>query len=415
MHQSTDPTRPVNPASVTPPDVQAGADQATLDKALEVAAKLADATKTLDLCVAAFRQGETAMCAGRLEAGRLAELYVKQRMACGHKREAAVQKLEGELATWSSDVVDGARLIRAYHTYRLLALETAKEAGEVSVMPYGHYRNELCQLVERKDKDTPAESWILLPGFEDRARKLFTDCVVNGWNRATCHDHIEPILRDYAAAQAEQTARDATAAQEKAAAEKVKADAAKQQQKAAELVEKAAKEALAAAAEEKKDELTAALEAANKAKLLAQRNAVELAAAKQQADREAAAAEQRRKAAEKAAAPKEPRTPRTPAARPEPEQHGKPPVHNPLVAAKNATAKDLASSLVAQVEANTHPRQVLEEFARLVRWNVKDAKPFVRGLMDSAHKGTAEFCFTLAECLMDSLPEQEEAPAAKVA
>ena len=65
------------------------------------------------------------------------------------------------------------------------AEQEAKAQAFADAVPYGHYRECLCQLVERREKDKPAEHWILLPGLEQEARDLFAKAAAEpSWFRA---------------------------------------------------------------------------------------------------------------------------------------------------------------------------------------------------------------------------------------
>ena len=101
------------------------------------------AAATLKACVTAYRKGEREYRKGLLDAGRLADVYVHQRLALGDDRAAAVQVLEGQLAVYSSTAVDVNRLVRTYHAARLLA----DEPGVKADVPYGHYRDAWSKLV----------------------------------------------------------------------------------------------------------------------------------------------------------------------------------------------------------------------------------------------------------------------------
>ena len=392
--------------------------QASIDATQEQAAKRAEANATLDACVKAFASGESAMRSGRLEAGRLADLYVKQRVALGDARDVAVKALAGELAKYASSAADCDvnGLVRVYHAWRLLAEPLQ---GAVTV-PYGHYVNAFCQLAERTVKDG-AETWVLLPGLEKEAAELFRDCAVNGFNRDVCKDKVRQLHVTYALKQAELRDASAKEAASKAEIERQTADKARQEAKEAAEREAAAKKALADAKEAEKQALTEALNKANAEKLAKQQAAAALNAA-------ANAAEAERKRADKASklAANHANKLANPEARPErkrteptePQQQGKPPVHNPVVAAKEATAKDLAESLRDQICANRKPADVLRELAKCFDWREADAKAFGNGLAENKGKYAIEFAFALAGYLLDNLPEQTTAtpnPTAKVA
>src|SRR5262249_306244 len=143
---------------------------------------------------------------GLLEAGRLADRYLGQRMALGDKRAPCVQALEGELARYSSAAVDVNRLIACYHSFRLLAEEPGLAAGKKALaeaVPYGHYRDGYGQLVQRVHKDTPQEAWVLLPGVEEEAKALYARAVADGLSKEAVLDGVKAVLRRKAERDAE--------------------------------------------------------------------------------------------------------------------------------------------------------------------------------------------------------------------
>src|SRR5262245_12258111 len=151
-------------------EVHASAEQA----AQEEERLLREADSTCKQAVKAFRRGEQEYRKGLLEAGRLGDLYVHQRMDLRHPRENAVKTLEGEFSRFASSSVDVDRLIRCYHAYHLLAEEPAVKSDAV---PYGQWRDAWCQLVERQQKGLATEHWCLLPELEGRCRELFAECI----------------------------------------------------------------------------------------------------------------------------------------------------------------------------------------------------------------------------------------------
>ena len=103
------------PESAVVAEVQANAEQA----AQEEERLLREADSTCKAAVRAFRKGEQEYRKGLLEAGRLADLYVHQRIALKHPRENAIKTLEGEFSRYASSSVDVDRLIRCYHAIDL--------------------------------------------------------------------------------------------------------------------------------------------------------------------------------------------------------------------------------------------------------------------------------------------------------
>jgi hypothetical protein len=164
--------------------------------------------------VRAYRQGEKAYRAGLLEAGRLADLYLAQRVALGDKRAAAVQAVEGQLAAYASSAVDVNRLVGCYHAHRLLA----EEAGLKADVPYGHYRDCWCLLAERQHKDTPQEGWRLLPGLEAEALALYAKAAADGLSKAAVQEAVQALVRTHAARQAQEAAEAQTRAEAEAEA-----------------------------------------------------------------------------------------------------------------------------------------------------------------------------------------------------
>src|SRR5262245_48914435 len=192
-----------NPAPEQQPEsgVQEQAAAAAERAAEQEAAARQEADATFKAAVREYRKGERSYRAGLLESGRLADLYCRQRMTLGDKRAAAVQALEGELAKWSSTAVDVNRLVGTYHAYRLLAEEPAVKADAV---PYGHYRDAWGQLAVREAKDTPAETWRLLPGLEAECKAAFLTATEGGLSKAAVLDQVKSLLRQHADRQAEE-------------------------------------------------------------------------------------------------------------------------------------------------------------------------------------------------------------------
>src|SRR5262249_12456688 len=130
-----------SPESAVVAEVHASAEQA----AQEGERLLREADSTCKQAVKAFRRGEQEYRKGLLEAGRLADLYVHQRMALKHPRENAIKTLEGEVSRFASSSVDVDRLVRCYHAYHLLAEEPGIKSDTV---PYGHSPDPSSPLVE---------------------------------------------------------------------------------------------------------------------------------------------------------------------------------------------------------------------------------------------------------------------------
>jgi hypothetical protein len=188
------------------------AQQAQADAEAQEAEAREEAVRTLKACVAAYRKGERAYRDGLLESGRLADLYVHQRLTLGDKRDVARQALEGQLAVYATGKVDANRLIHCWHAYRLLALETglvgdraAKKAGPADAVPYGHYRDAWKQLVHRVAEDTPEERWELLPGVEEEAKAAFAAAVKAGLSADASAEKAKALVAVWVNRRAEAT------------------------------------------------------------------------------------------------------------------------------------------------------------------------------------------------------------------
>jgi hypothetical protein len=395
-----DPAIPTSPSDATP-ESPAPSPEAAVGQQAAQAAELAgrdeeaarkEADSTLKATVTAYRQGEKAYRVGLLEAGRLGDLYLHQRMALGDKRAAATQVLEGELAKWSSSSVDVNRLVGCYHAWRLLAEEPGLAAGRkpaADAVPYGHYRDAWMQLVQRQHKDTPQEVWALLPGMEAECRELYAKAVKDGLSRDAVTGHVKALLRvavdrEAAAKRAEAEAAKAQAAAMAQAMRQAEADAreaaeeARARQAAAEQAKAAERAQLTQAAEQAKAELLAkqqqlAAAHAERAQAEAARARAEKEA-KDAAEAQRKAAEKAAKAAEKAAARNVPPAVSAPAGE-TPELPHKPGPASATVGKQIAAsvAKDAADVLAAAIAEHETPDDVLAELLRALH-NPKYAK-----------------------------------------
>jgi hypothetical protein len=309
------PTPEQNPS---PQGTAPAVDTATAQQAAEQAAAreqeardLADATRAA--AVKAYRKGESAYAAGLLESGRLCGVYVGQRLALGDKREVAVKALEGDLSRYSSTEVDVNRLIRTFHAYRLLALETGltekpakgKPAPADSVA-YGVYRDHYARLVERVASGRE-ESYALLPGIEAACRSMFRRAVRDELSPKAAGELVGKLVRAHAARLARAEKARLATAEAKARAEREAEQRAVAELRAAQAAERAAQEqakgqqdaAAAVAVREAQDAL-----AAKQRQLVKQQAKAEQAERERQRAERAAReqAERERKAAEKAAA-----------------------------------------------------------------------------------------------------------------
>jgi hypothetical protein len=346
------------PAGLSADPIPEAAVQAAEQAAAEAEEKArTEAASTLKALVKAYRAGERSYRAGLLEAGRLADQYLHQRMDLGDKRAAAVQAVEGQLAAHASSTVDVNRLVGRFHAYRLLCEEPGLSKVDV---PYGHYRDAWCLLVERQSKDSPQEQWALLPGLEQEARDLFARAAADGLSKAAVQEAVSGLVREHAARQAEEAARAQAAADAEAKAKleaerKALAEAARAKQEAeakAEHKPQAEEEARQAEAEARRRE-----EEARQAEQERQRAEAEARRAAEEAERkEAARVRQEAKAQRRAAREadrggrKEP-PPAEPPCRAE----------NLLAQSRHATVKDAAEFAAGVVNGHPQPDDVLEE------------------------------------------------------
>jgi hypothetical protein len=326
-----------------------------------------EAASTLKAVVRAYRQGEKAYRAGLLEAGRLADLYLAQRVALGDKRAAAVQAVEGQLAAYASSTVDVNRLVGCYHAYRLLC----EEPGLKADVPYGHYRDCWCLLVERHQKDTPQEQWRLLPGLEQEAKALFAKATEDSLSKAAVQEAVQGLVREHAARQAEAAAQAKAAAeaeaQAKAEAERqALAEAARAKQKAEAKARQAAdaqaegKEQAEAEARQADAEAQRRQEAARKAETERQRAEAEARKAREEAERREASKAKAEARAERQAA----RERRKAAVTSSPEAPCR--VENLLSRSRHATVKDAAEFAAGVVNGHPQPDDVLEGLLSLL-------------------------------------------------
>jgi hypothetical protein len=361
--------RPAAPEQAVPQQAeQAAAEAARTEEQARDAAE-----KTRQAAVKAYRQGERAYSAGLLEAGRLAGLYVGQRLALGDKREACVQALEGELAKYSSTAVDVNRLVRTWEAYRLLALEQelageGRKKGPADAVPYGQYRDHWARLVERAPGNR-AESYVLLPGLEKACRSMFRRAVRDELSTTAAGECVARLVRAHVARQARvekarlaKATAEATARQEQAARAAAELRAAEAAKREAEAKAKQANDAAATqAAEQAGAELRAKQEAAVKAQAAAEQAAREKARAEKAAAEEAKRLERAaEKAARKQQAQQAKDQPAT-VAPPQGEQAKQGTVHgNLLTLAKAGTAKDVAGMVLELVQGCDTPDDVLE-------------------------------------------------------
>src|SRR5205807_7692049 len=70
---------------------------------------------------------------------------------------------------------------RTIFPYTTLFRSSVKKADDV---PYNHYRDCYCQLLQRVQPDTTEEAWVLLPGVEEEARAYFAAAAKDGLSKA---------------------------------------------------------------------------------------------------------------------------------------------------------------------------------------------------------------------------------------
>jgi hypothetical protein len=346
--------------------VQQQAAEAAEEAARQEEAARKEADSTFKATVKAFRQGEKSYRAGLLEAGRLADLYVHQRMALGDKRAPAIQALEGELAKHSSSTVKVDELIRSYHAFRLLAEEPGIKAD---LVPYGHYRDCWSQLIERHGKDSKDETWNLLPGLETECKALFATATADNLSRDAVKDAVKTLLRTYADRQAEEArkAKEAAEAEARAKAEE-KAKAQEEAMNAAK-AHADAKEAAETAKEEEKAALTEAMRKTEEAMRQKAQEAIAAQAAADRAARDKARAEAAAREAEKAKAKAEAKARK---AEERKAQRSQEPARNVLP--EKADPSGLAGMIAEAITDNDTPDDV---FALVLR-RLKDSKELSR-------------------------------------
>jgi hypothetical protein len=380
-------------ATETPPAAEAAGQARAAAEAAEAAEAAAreEAHATLKAAVRAFARGERAYRAGLLESGRLCDLYVRQRLALGDERAASVQALEGQLAAYSSGAVDVNRLIACHHAWRLLAESQGLDKAAESV-PYGHYRDAYARLLIRQAKDSPQESWALLPGMEGECQAAFAAACQAGLSKAAVEERCQSLLRRYADGQAAEAKTRQQAADAEAAAKREAELRARQQAEQAEAKAKAAAEvAEQAGSEEKRADLTLAAEqareellAAQRAQALALEESAEAARRKAAADAQAKAAERAKAKADAKAARAAGRVGGKGASHPPAPQTGKTAEarqrSNLLSAARAGTAKDVAAMCLELVTGSDTPDDVLAELLGLLDGHNALSRPAQRAV-----------------------------------
>src|SRR5262249_15964977 len=106
-------------------------------------------------------------------------------------------------------------------------------AVRAEAVPYGHYRDAWGQLAVREAKDTPAETWRLLPGLEAECKAAFLTATEGGLSKAAVLDQVKSLLRQHADRQAEEAAKAKAAAAAEAAAKAEQERKAREESRAA--------------------------------------------------------------------------------------------------------------------------------------------------------------------------------------
>lgn len=392
------------------------------------------AEKTRQEAARAFRRGELAYRAGLLEAGRLSAQYIRQRLALGDQRAAAVQALEGAFAPWSSAAVDVNRLVRVWEAFRLLAVEQGlagegRKQGPADAVPYGHWRDAWARLVERQGEGTRQETYILLPGLEEECRTLFREAVQGNLSREACADKVAALVREHAARQAEAERQRAEEAAAKARAEQEAAARAADELRAAQdakvEAEAEAKVRGDAATAEAMNQAAAALEEKQRAMLEAHARAEAAERQRRAAERAAKErAEAERRAAEKAAAraAKRDRCMKDGASASQsvaPREHGKAAqadekrgtvTGNLLRVGRAATAPTVAEMIAELLRGCDDAAAVLRHLGRAMDWKPKLGTALVEGLTQAGAVRTLQAMY-LAIRQADARPSDAGASA----
>jgi len=404
MSTSTETTVNVNPA-VSPEqaalEVKAEAVAEAKKLAEERDAKRKASNETLMSCVVAYVRGESNLLAGRLESGRFAAQFVRERIAIGETRENATSIISAELLKHTGEKVNAANLIRVYHSHTLLA-ESAGEAGKYA--GWTLWQEAFTHLVERTGKASSDEAWQLLPGYSDSCKAVFKECCENKLSNVACKAKVSELVKAFIRTQAEVARKAAEATEE--SADKAKEVFGKLSDTTAQLKEAAdkAKEALKTATDANKEALKAAADKAVKehkeAKALAEIAAKESSAADKAAKRADESAKSLEEQVEKADSSGKRTTPA-----PASTDNGKMPEHNPLAAAKIANPKDLAESLAAQIAANRSPAVVIQELMGRIEWSAVTGEAIANGIIGGAcRKDIAIVCGILQKHLAKSNP-----------
>lgn len=309
-------------------------------------------------------------------------------------RKKAVANLETDLSNISGLEEDVNREIRCYFANVLLreAQQLAKGKHAVAV-PYSHWVNAWSQLIRRTNEDTPQETYVLLPGFEEQCLKLFAEEAPKHLSLKELKPKIDKLVYEHSAASVDETMK-----------LKAKADDAKEEAQNAEIAarnavmeaqDKAAilaKEIAAAKSAEEKATLTASMKAAEQELRQQQREHAEASAKAQAEAREAARIQReldeqkRREQQSLKRLTKEPATaPKKPDGSADTESRAVNVIAQAKAMAKKGTAKDVAEMAWELISGSDTPDDVLHELLKLARDSGQLSSKWKRAVMSVLH------------------------------
>jgi hypothetical protein len=122
------------------------------------------------------------------------------------QRADGVARLERDLVIQAGKQVRVDTVLQCWGAWKALAEDTglhgtAKQPGPAYGLAWTHWKEGWARLAERVDKDTAAERWVLLPGFEARCHELFAKAVGEGLGLATCQGMVQELCADHAEAE----------------------------------------------------------------------------------------------------------------------------------------------------------------------------------------------------------------------
>jgi len=358
---------------------QAEAQQLADEQAEEM---LAEAKKELALVGKALKSGNRENAVSQYLAGLHGLRFLNLCRKAGKARSFATDELERSLSWWLGKSVDANLIIRTYAAIECLHGDLQAPASKApaaekkawsdlvdSLPPVGHFHKAWSQLVDRHEQGG-AESWVLLPGYEDKCKERYQSAMAKGLKLedqnesgrviekgilTLTREHMVDYMRfkaDCKAAEAAAKAKERAGVEEQA--KELEGEADKQQQVVKSLL---AQQAAAQTPEEKGKLEAAAKEAA---RLLEEHRkgmrtmidrAAEIARAEKAASQEAADSEKRAEKGERKLDKR--RAENTDAGRELPWQAlGE-------NAAQQASVKDLAEALYGIVAQHSEPEDVL--------------------------------------------------------